>query len=156
MGKLAGVDGVSGRRAVLQLLLPAARLHADDCGPAELGRARRVSRHRRHGRPAVGLAKRRAAEAEAVRTEARLASVHNRSLLEASLDALVTIGSDGKINDVNSAIETLTGRSRAALIGTDFSDCFTEPEKARRPIGRSSAKASCAIVRWSFATGTGT
>ena len=77
------------------------------------------------------LAKRRAAEAEAVRTETRLASAHNRSLLEASLDALVTIGSDGKINDVNSAIETLTGRSRAALIGTDFSDCFTEPEKAR-------------------------
>ena len=60
------------------------------------------------------LAKRRAAEAEAVRKETRLASAHNRSLLEASLDALVTIGSDGKINDVNSAIETLTGRSRAA------------------------------------------
>ncbi len=77
------------------------------------------------------LAKRRAAEAEAVRTETRLASAHNRSLLEASLDALVTIGSDGRINDVNSAIETLTGRSRAALIGTDFSECFTEPEKAR-------------------------
>ena len=77
------------------------------------------------------LAKRRAAEAEAVRKETRLASAHNRSLLEASLDALVTIGSDGRINDVNSAIETLTGRSRAALIGTDFSDCFTEPEKAR-------------------------
>ena len=68
------------------------------------------------------LAKRRAAEAEAVRTETRLASAHNRSLLEASLDALVTIGSDGRINDVNSAIETLTGRSRRQLIGTDFSD----------------------------------
>ena len=77
------------------------------------------------------LAKRRAAEAEAVRKETRLASAHNRSLLEASLDALVTIGSDGKINDVNSAIETLTGRSRAALIGTDFSDCFVETETAR-------------------------
>ena len=77
------------------------------------------------------LAKRRAAEAESVRTETRLASAHNRSLLEASLDALVTIGSDGRINDINSAIESLTGRSRAALIGADFSDCFTEPEKAR-------------------------
>ena len=77
------------------------------------------------------LAKRRAAEAEAVRKETRLASAHNRSLLEASLDALVTIGADGRINDVNSAIESLTGRSRSALIGTDFSDCFTEPEKAR-------------------------
>ena len=77
------------------------------------------------------LAKRRAAEAEAVRSETRLASAHNRSLLEASLDALVTIGSDGKINDVNSAIETLTGRSRPELIGTDFSDCFVETEAAR-------------------------
>jgi PAS domain S-box-containing protein len=77
------------------------------------------------------LAKRRAAEAEAVRTSARLAAVRHRSLLEASLDALLTIGTDGKIDDVNSAIETLTGCSRASLIGTDFSECFTEPEHAR-------------------------
>ena len=77
------------------------------------------------------LSKRRAAEAEAVRTAARLARVKSRSLLEASLDALVTIGVDGKIDDVNSAIETLTGRSRASLIGTDFSACFTEAEQAR-------------------------
>ena len=77
------------------------------------------------------LAKRRAADTEAVRTAARLASARNRSLLEASLDALVTIGTDGRIDDVNSAIETLTGRSRTALIGTDFSECFTEPERAR-------------------------
>lgn len=76
------------------------------------------------------LAKRRAAEAETVRRETRLASAHNRSLLEASLDALVTIGSDGKINDANTAIETLTGRARATLIGTDFSACFTSPESA--------------------------
>jgi PAS domain S-box-containing protein len=77
------------------------------------------------------LAKRRAAETEALRRETRLASAHTRSLLEASLDALVTIGSDGKINDVNSAIETLTGRSRQDLIGTDFSACFVEAEMAR-------------------------
>jgi PAS domain S-box-containing protein len=77
------------------------------------------------------LAKRRAAEAEAVRTSARLAAVRSRSLLEASLDALLTIGTDGRIDDVNSAIETLTGRSRASLVGTDFSECFTEPEHAR-------------------------
>jgi PAS domain S-box-containing protein len=77
------------------------------------------------------LAKRRAAEAEAVRRETRAATAQRRSLLEASLDALVTIGSDGLINDVNAAIETLTGRSRAALIGTDFSRYFTEPDKAQ-------------------------
>jgi len=76
-------------------------------------------------------AKRRAAEAEASRNQARLASAYNRSLLEASLDPLVTVGSDGKINDVNFAAETVTGRSRVELIGTDFATYFTEPERAR-------------------------
>ena len=75
--------------------------------------------------------KQRAAEAEASRSQARLASAYNRSLIEASLDPLVTIGHDGKINDVNAAAETVTGRSRAELIGTDFSDYFTEPDQAR-------------------------
>jgi PAS domain S-box-containing protein len=61
----------------------------------------------------------------------RLSNIYNRSLLEASLDPLVTIGSDGKITDVNRATELVTGCSRNELIGTDFSDYFTEPEKAR-------------------------
>lgn len=55
-----------------------------------------------------------------------------RSLIESSLDPLVTISSEGKITDVNLATEMATGKSRAALIGTDFADYFTEPEKARR------------------------
>ena len=61
----------------------------------------------------------------------RLANAYNRSLLEASLDPLVTIAADGKITDVNAATEKVTGRSREELIGTDFSDYFTEPDKAR-------------------------
>jgi PAS domain S-box-containing protein len=61
----------------------------------------------------------------------RLANAYNRSLLEASLDPLVTIDANGKITDVNVATEKITGRSREDLIGTDFSDYFTEPEKAR-------------------------
>jgi len=61
----------------------------------------------------------------------RRANAYNRSLLEASLDPLVAIGPDGKITDVNGATETATGFGRAALIGTDYSDYFTEPEKAR-------------------------
>jgi K+-sensing histidine kinase KdpD len=47
-------------------------------------------------------AKRRAAQAEAGRTAARLASAYTRSLIEASLDPLVTSGHDGKITDVKS------------------------------------------------------
>ncbi|MBI3564022.1 MAG: PAS domain S-box protein [Elusimicrobia bacterium] len=61
----------------------------------------------------------------------RAAGAYNRSLIEASLDPLVTIGSDGRITDVNGATEAATGRSRRELIGTDFSSYFTEPEAAR-------------------------
>ncbi len=61
----------------------------------------------------------------------RQAGIYNRSLIEASLDPLVTISAEGKITDVNQATEKVTGRSRSELIGTDFSDYFTEPDKAR-------------------------
>ena len=63
--------------------------------------------------------------------EIRSASLYARSLLEASLDPFVTISAKGKITDVNKATELVTGCSREQLIGSDFSDYFTEPEKAR-------------------------
>ena len=59
------------------------------------------------------------------------ASLYARSLLEASLDPLVTISKEGKITDVNKATEDVTGYSREELIGSDFSNYFTEPEQAR-------------------------
>ena len=58
------------------------------------------------------------------------ANAYNRSLLEASVDPLVTIGPEGKITDVNKSTEAITGRTRQELIGTEFSDYFTDPEKA--------------------------
>ncbi len=58
-------------------------------------------------------------------------SSYARSLIEASLDPFVTISPSGKITDVNRATEIVTGCSREMLIGSDFSDYFTEPEKAR-------------------------
>ena len=61
----------------------------------------------------------------------RAASLYARSLVEASLDPLVTISPQGKITDVNEATIKVTGIEREKLIGTDFSDYFTEPEKAR-------------------------
>ena len=63
--------------------------------------------------------------------ELHQANVYNRSLIEASLDPLVTISAEGKITDVNQATEAATGRQRSELIGTDFSDYFTVPDKAR-------------------------
>ncbi|MBI5597766.1 MAG: PAS domain S-box protein [Elusimicrobia bacterium] len=59
------------------------------------------------------------------------ANAYNRGLIEAALDALVTIGPDGKITDVNRATEKATGRPRAALVGSDFADYFTDPALAR-------------------------
>jgi len=66
-----------------------------------------------------------------VEHEMRLAYAYNRSLIEASVDPLVTIGPDGKITDVNSATAAVTGRTRNELIGTEFSDYFSDPERAR-------------------------
>jgi PAS domain-containing protein len=62
----------------------------------------------------------------------RLSNIFNRSLIEASLDPLVTIGPDGKIMDVNGATELVTGDSRDELMGTYFSNYFTEPEEASK------------------------
>ncbi|TAN32177.1 PAS domain S-box protein, partial [bacterium] len=62
---------------------------------------------------------------------ARITSQYARSLIEASLDPLVTISPEGKITDVNEGSIKVTGVPREKLIGTDFSDYFTEPEKAR-------------------------
>ena len=64
-------------------------------------------------------------------TEQKQASQYARSLIEASLDPLVTISPEGKITDVNEATITVTGVPREELIGTDFSNYFTEPQKAR-------------------------
>jgi PAS domain S-box-containing protein len=54
-----------------------------------------------------------------------------RILIEASLDPLFTINLAGKITDLNNASANITGFSREELIGTDFFDYFTEPDKAR-------------------------
>ena len=58
-------------------------------------------------------------------------SLYARSLLEASLDPLVTISAEGKIMDVNHATEVITGWERDRLIGTDFSEYFTDPAQAQ-------------------------
>lgn len=58
------------------------------------------------------------------------ANAYNRSLIEASLDPLVTIDAEGRITDVNRATEEITGRTREELIGTDFANYFSDPEAA--------------------------
>ena len=58
-------------------------------------------------------------------------SRYARSLIEASLDPLVTISTDGKIMDMNEALTHIIGKSRENLTDTDFKDYFTDPQKAR-------------------------
>lgn len=70
-------------------------------------------------------------EAKSVEESLKLASAYNRSLIEASLDPLVTISPEGKITDVNTATENVVGHSREQLIGTDFASYFTDPERAK-------------------------
>jgi PAS domain S-box-containing protein len=69
-------------------------------------------------------------ERKRIEEQLRVASLYARSLIEASLDPLVTISPEGRITDVNRATESVTGVPRQLLIGTSFSAYFTEPQKA--------------------------
>jgi PAS domain S-box-containing protein len=62
----------------------------------------------------------------------RETSFYARNLIEASLDPFITINGEGKITDVNSSTEQITGIKREKLIGSDFAGYFTEPDKARK------------------------
>jgi PAS domain S-box-containing protein len=65
-------------------------------------------------------------------TGARQAFKAARSMIESSLDSLVAISPEGKITDANQATVKLTGIPREKLIGTSFSDYFTDPKKAEQ------------------------
>lgn len=73
----------------------------------------------------------RTSELSKAKDVAETLSQYARSLIEASLDPLVTINAQGKITDVNEASAQATGVPREQLIGTDFSNYFTEPDQAR-------------------------
>ena len=76
-------------------------------------------------------AEKEAAERELAEQNLARLNAYNRSLIEASLDALVTIDPEGKITDVNEATVKLTGAPRDQLIGTEFCDYFADSAKAR-------------------------
>ncbi|MEC5165660.1 PAS domain S-box-containing protein [Flavobacterium sp. PL11] len=61
----------------------------------------------------------------------KLAAQYSHSLIEASLDPLITIDSEGKIMDMNEALINVTGYSRKELNGSHFVDYFTDKKKAR-------------------------
>ena len=63
--------------------------------------------------------------------ELKLSNSYNRDLIEGSVDPLFIIDPEGKIKDINKAVDLLTGYSRDQLIGNDFSDYFNNPDKAK-------------------------
>lgn len=65
-------------------------------------------------------------------TETKKLSQYARTLIEASLDPLLTISPEGKIMDMNEATIKVTGVPREQLVGSDFASYFTEPQKARK------------------------
>ena len=71
-------------------------------------------------------------ETQQAHQDLEAAARYTRSLIEASLDPLVTINVNGQIMDTNGATERITGLRREQLIGSDFSNYFTEPEKAKK------------------------
>ena len=70
------------------------------------------------------------------------AAQYSLSLIEASLDPLMTINAEGRITDVNEASVNITGVSREKLKGTAFFEYFTEPEKAQEVYRNIFAKGS--------------
>ncbi len=67
----------------------------------------------------------RIAQQEKLREAARYA----RSLIETSMDPMVLIDLQGKVQDANDAACQITGLTRESLIGSDAPSRFTEPEK---------------------------
>lgn len=66
-------------------------------------------------------------EQNRLQTQLAEEQAYNRSLIEASADALFAIAPDGVITDVNEEASRLTGYSKRHLINSNFSEYFTDP-----------------------------
>ena len=84
----------------------------------------------------VFAAARDVTEQKALEAELRESQNYNRGLIEASLDALITVDRDGVITDLNRQMENVTGYSREELVGSKFPEYFTEAERAAAGIAQ--------------------
>lgn len=75
---------------------------------------------------------RKQVEDERTQLDERLRDQHfyTRSLIESSVDALMTTDPHGIITDLNKQAEKLTGRTRDEMLGAPFKDHFTDQERA--------------------------
>ena len=72
------------------------------------------------------------------RSEAIFRSVtgYAHNLIEASIDPMFTIDTEGLIADANRAAEHISGLRRAELVGSDFAAMFSEPGQARAALSQ--------------------
>ncbi|OFX19355.1 MAG: hypothetical protein A2V77_19170 [Anaeromyxobacter sp. RBG_16_69_14] len=70
----------------------------------------------------------------------RQAQNYTRGLIEASVDALLTVDADLKVTDVNEQTIRITGYSREELVGSPFPDYFTDPERASEGVHKTLAE----------------
>jgi PAS domain S-box-containing protein len=79
---------------------------------------------------------------EKARLETQLTEqqVYNRSLFEASADALFAIAPDGIITDVNEEAIRISGYTRKHLISSSFNDYFTDPRQAAAGVAKTFAE----------------
>ncbi|MBF0166816.1 MAG: PAS domain S-box protein [Alphaproteobacteria bacterium] len=84
------------------------------------------------------ITERRLVEAEQKKLDQRLHDLqfYTRSLIESSIDALMTTDPAGMITDVNMQMESLMGCTRDELIGTPFKSYFTDPSRAEAGVKR--------------------
>src|SRR5207245_1968381 len=66
--------------------------------------------------------------------ELKATQFYTRSLIESSIDAMMTTDALGIITDVNQQMEALTGSARDELIGAPFKNNFTDPKLAEEGI----------------------
>ncbi|HEV2316100.1 MAG TPA: PAS domain S-box protein [Thermoplasmata archaeon] len=84
----------------------------------------------------VFAAARDVTEQKALEGELRESQNYNRGLIEAAVDALFTVDRAGVVTDLNRQMEAATGYTREELIGSRFSDYFTDPDRAMAGIAR--------------------
>ncbi|MBN1926568.1 MAG: PAS domain S-box protein [Prolixibacteraceae bacterium] len=56
--------------------------------------------------------------------------MNKRDIIEAGFDPFITINTQGKITDMNDALANITGKTRKHLTGSNFSEYFSDPQKA--------------------------
>jgi PAS domain S-box-containing protein len=88
--------------------------------------------HDSHGKlQGVFASARDITEQKKLEQQLREQQTYLRGLIEASVDGLVTVDPSGTVTDVNARMCQMTGYTKAELLGSPFTDYFTEPDRAR-------------------------